>query len=549
MNFNNLIRNKINNTNSKECISFTNVYILKTKEYTKNYRTTSNNLALLSKDINTLAIIHIKDKLFLNMYLDKLIFDYNYIEKSTIFDYKRIQEFKEDAFYQFSSEFACLFVNILTEEDIYTNKNNNKSNIFINDSTSRFNTKANFQSTNENESYIYSSLTSGINPDNSAFNTNYIFPSYQGKLVQLYYIKNLIIICFEDETNYIERIFIEKLNFNYLSTAINEAKYLNKEINKFNYKKKQCKSNINNNNNNDNDSYKNNFNIYNNLITHSDSSSDNINKYNKCKIINSFTLKNHKHNKNKLIKSIINLNNSTDFNLEIFYYHLFIKLISNIEKHIKEISKAISNLEKGVFHINNSTNNEDQYIFKRKKIFSEKLSQIEEQLLELKVYTSRKNKFLINNKLNYNILSLKNYVIDNDNYSIRFNSKMSIFISYLHAKTEEYKYNIYSLQEDISSLKSLYKTILVSTEFIDNRDYTKIMWKLTLAIGLNLLFNLLANFIGMNVRNPFSKSKSSPIVFYLILITGIILTILHFYCYVSSNLFKAAFKKDNKLKY
>ena len=145
------------------------LYLINSRQVIKMPNSNLDKLILITNSISFPTIIEIDSKLLLNNLLDNLILK-SEINSHFTYDYKKIQDFKDDAFYQFSPYFACLTISVIRD---YKNVNSLK---FINDTI-------NFQ---------------------------------------FYFIKNIMIVYsteLENE-NYMEKTFLEKLNFHIYRGAI-----------------------------------------------------------------------------------------------------------------------------------------------------------------------------------------------------------------------------------------------------------------------------------------------------------------------------------------
>lgn len=491
----------------------------------KGYKIKLLRLFEHSKTITGGVIIETFNKDHLNYLLDKIIAFTKNLNNHFIYDYKKVQDFKEESFYQFTDDLSTMVLHVLVPQD-----------------------------------FLVASSSVGCE-------------EHIEVQIEFYYINNFLIIYSSCENSFVENTFVDKLNFNFYRGTIEKALLINagepstdkqkkqkKQQNSFSGLELRESSKMSNMINDDikmaNRNLKKQMTCKHSRSTKnivkmvpslsesseelacnddSDISSETDIEWNMFKkgttIVGS--INNHyigKQRRQAILQIEANIQQS--INLELFYYYILLNMLIPLEMKLKEIYKTIKNLEWKFFS--------DQITTKLE--FASIISEIDEKILNVKQQISIKNCFLTNTNFNFSTLSLEKWSSTNPKAKI-FCSRMEVFIKHLQTKCQELEYFVFNLNYSSTILKDHYKTYLVSNEYQYNIDFFKIMWKLTLVTSLTLLFNLLANFIGVNIMTPFKKFQSdSLLMFWIIVIIGLIVSVMQFFTFTKSSLFKEAFR-------
>lgn len=485
-----------------------NIYLINPKKYLKGKNILLDDLIRIVENYKSPLIIEIEEKCFLNNFLDKLIIDsYSKQKNNFIIDYKKIQDFKDDAFYQFSQYFACMtFSVILEERNIYYQF------YFINSLLITFTTEK------PNESFIEKTLIEKLK-----------FSIFQGNFDKF----------FEFHTINSDKINSDQMIYSTAkkrSIKVNKSELKKQKTLKFkneDYKKSIQFENFQKEEKERRPNFED-IQIYDESDISSDNELLNIGLRNKNGIVSSIKNLKFVAPRNSLLINIAKNIPFGDLNIEYFYYNLFLRILSPIENRLLKAFQRIKKIEDNLF-------NDDE--LESKKEFAQRMSELEEYLLEIKSLITMKKNFLDNTQFNFDILSLgglrhkRNKALKN-RIEI-FKKRMIIFISHLQIKCEELNYYVFKIQYIISTLKDHYKTTLNVSEFSSNRDFNKIIWKCTMTVCISLLFNLLSNFLGTNISIPFQTNQIG--IFWGIVGTGLLLTYLQLITVMKSNLFKQAF--------
>lgn len=201
-------------------------------------------------------------------------------------------------------------------------------------------------------------------------------------------------------------------------------------------------------------------------------------------------------------------------NIDLFYYYLFLGILSKKENSLKKYFKEIKAIEDDFFF-----HKEEKHSLIRAIIF------LDERISSLKYKIENKVKLFNEDLVNHEILSFAN-----SNCSAFIDSKglminLEVLMNHVSSKCEELRYLVSKIYGILETLKSVYRSSLARKELNNNTAFNKLMLVLTLKSTVYSLYSILANFFGMNIANPASNYSGLTPFFAIIVVSFFIISL------------------------
>lgn len=208
--------------------------------------------------------------------------------------------------------------------------------------------------------------------------------------------------------------------------------------------------------------------------------------------------------------NILELISEKTLNIDLFYFYLFVGVLSKKEASLKKYFAQIKAIEDDFFY-----HKEEKHSLIRAIVF------LDERVSSLKYKIENKFKLFSEGLISNEILAFVNsncapYINTKELFD-----KVTVLINHASSKCEELTYFVNKIYGILETLKTVYRSSLARKELKNNIAFNKLMFTLTLKLTVYNLFTIVANIFGMNVKNPIRDMTTSLVPFALIVIIGL----------------------------